>query len=265
MSATLDRLLAALAPAGLNAVGVLSAHTWDARMPAAQRVAPLVAGAQQVVVVGSGGPALWRAFLADLEARPEHLVAEPHPLDAFVRRSVHAASAALGDRPHRWVLSAANESIFLDFRMMAEMAGVGTRGRLGLLMHPVHGPWLGLRAACIVAGEVGPVSPPLTPSPCDGCPAPCVTACPGAAFPQGRFSIGRCASFQGDSDACALSCHSRRACPAGAGSAYPVDEERYHTNRPVGRAELRRRLGIADAADPHAGEPLAWTRWVDGA
>lgn len=262
MTTALDRLCAALAPAGLNAIGVLSAAEWDARMPAPQRVGGLVPGARQVVVVGSGGPALWRAFRADLELHPSHLVAEAHPLDAFVRRAVQAAGPALGGVPHRWVLSAANEDIFLDFRVMGEMAGLGTRGKLGLLMHPVHGPWMGLRAACIVAGVVGAPSPALTTSPCDGCSAPCVAACPGAAFPEGRFSIRRCASFHGSSDACALRCHSRRACPEGAASAYPAEEERYHNHRPVGRAALRRHLGIQDCDDPFAGEPLAWERWL---
>ena len=263
MDPRLQDLLGRLSPAGLSPWGLVDAAAWDAVAREGQRSADLLPGARQLLVLASGGDALWRALLADLEAHPDHLLGEPHPLDAFVRRAVTAADAALGEVPRRWVFASAEETTFLDFRLLAERAGLGARGHLGLLMHPTHGPWMGLRAACVLGAALGPASAPIERSPCTGCPRPCAVACPGGAFDGGRFSIRACAAFHQRSETCAVSCASREACPEGAASRYPPDEVRYHANRLIGRAALRRRLGLADADDPHAGDPLAWAAWAD--
>ncbi len=257
-------LLAALSGQGLNAAGLCDAAAWDAVAPAEQRSHALFPGAAQLLVVGSGGGDLWRAFLAWLDADPSRLLAGPHPLDAFVAATVHAADPALGALSRRWVFASPTSSIFLDFRLLAATAGLGQRGRLGLLMHPEHGPWLGLRAACFVGEALGPASPAVVTLACTGCPAPCLAACPGQAFVDGQWSVGRCATFHAESDRCARTCHSREACPAGASARYPADALAYHSDRLGGRAALRRRLGIPDGEDPHAGPPVAWSRWVSG-
>jgi hypothetical protein len=263
MSSPLHRLADALSPTGLNELGVVDAAAWDRQARPAQQVGALLDGGAQIVVVGSGGPALWRAFVDHLRRQPGWLSDHRHPLEAFVERAVMAADPALGDLPRRWIYAAAEETTFIDFRALAALAGLGVRSRLGLLMHPVHGPWMGLRAACVVGGVVGVAGRPLDHSACDGCAAPCVPACPGAAFPDGAFSIGRCAAFHQDSILCATTCHSRAACPEGVASRYPPEEIRYHYDRVGGRSVLRRALGIPEAADPHGGDPLRWAAWSD--
>lgn len=253
-------LLAALAPAGLNVAGVASVAAWDEVATPARRSAAVAPGSKSILVVGSGGGALWRAFLDDLRRDPSGLTAEPHPLDAFVRRAVAAADPRLGQAPRRWFWSSAEAEVHLDFRVLAQVAGLGAPGRLGLLMHPVYGPWLGLRAACFLEAELTP-SAPAGEGPCAGCPAPCVAACPGGAFPGGAWSVDACTSFRLSSPECAGTCHARGACPEGAAHRYPAEEVAYHTDRATGRRWLRAHLGLADGDDPFDGVGPYWGSW----
>ena len=100
--------------------------------------------------------------------------ANPHPLDTYVGELLDRADQALalariGSR--RFVPNV-GASPALDFRALGELAGLGSMGPFGLLIHPEHGPWWALRGAWLV--DVA-VDPPLSHSlPCAGCPAPCV-------------------------------------------------------------------------------------------
>ncbi len=240
-----------LAAFGLDRVHVADAAAWDERASPTQRSEAVLPGARAVLVVSSSGGWLWERFVADLRADPRRLSEELHPLDAFVRRAVGAADGALGAVPRRWVFLDAEEPVTLDARRLAELAGVGVRSRLGLLLHPEAGPWIAVRAFCFLAAPL-PSTPPPDFAPCEGCDA-CARACPGAAFPGGAFDVGRCVAVHRASDVCDLGCASRRACPVGRGHAYPPDAERYHANRRLGRRALRRIVGLPDAADRFEG------------
>lgn len=254
------RLAEALAPAGLNAVGVVDVAAWNAQVPATRHGEALLPGARSILVFGSGGPALWDAFLADLERDPRGLTEHPHPLDGFVARAVAAADPVLEGVGRRWFQAAPAEPTPIDFRLLASLGGLGTRSRLGLLLHPVYGPWLGLRAACFV-DEALPVDTAVTGSPCDACPSPCVSACPGRAFVDGALSIDRCALHNRTTTDCVTACHSRAACPEGDAFRYSAEEQAYHTDRARGRVWLRQRLGIPPEADPHEGVGPFWGDW----
>lgn len=258
--ASLDALAAALAPAGFNLVGVVAASEWDANAAAAQRTVTLLPGTRAIAVFGNGGGALWDAFIADLSAHAEHLCEELHPLDAFVRRSVQRADAVLGELRRRWFYSAATETIRLDFRMLGWLAGLGSRSRLGLLIHPEYGPWIGLRAACFVEAPWRSRRG-VVPDLCDGCPAPCVKACPGGAFPDGQWNVDRCSGFKSTSDTCRSTCVSREACPLGREHRYPDLAVAYHNHRATGRSALAASLGIAPGADRFQGEGPYWGDW----
>jgi epoxyqueuosine reductase QueG len=256
----LGPLLDGLRRSGLNVSGVTTAAAWDATQPEARRVAALMPGARSILVVGNGGGALWDALLADLAADPRHLTEEEHPLDAFVRRAVLAADAQLGDVPRRWFWAAADADVHIDFRVLAHLAGMGGPSRLGLLMHPTYGCWLGLRAACFLAADL-PADEPGGPDLCTGCDAPCARACPAGALDAGRWDVDRCGEFHHESDLCHATCHARVACPVGASRRYTEEELRYHSNRREGRRALRRKLGIPDAADRFEGVGPHWGDW----
>ncbi len=262
---SLSNLRAALAPAGLNAVGVADPAAWDARMGPERVTGALLPGARAIIVVGNGGPTLWRAFVAALEADPGRLTREKNPIDAFVRREVLRADEALGDAPRRWFWAAADAETHIDFRVLAHLAGLGAASRLGLLLHDRWGPWLGLRAACFVDLAL-PFDRPQTATGlelsahCRDCHA-CEVACPGAAFPGGTWAVDACSTFHHTSTACASTCHSRAACPVGAKDRYDPDEFAYHSNRRLGRQALRAHLGVRDGADRFEGEGPFWRDW----
>lgn len=241
-----------LADAGLNLAGVASVDAWDARMGPARQSAALLPGARSVLVFGNGGSALWDAFLADLRRDPRGLTAERDPLDAYVRRVVTAADPLLGDVPRRWYWASADAEVHIDFRVLAALAGLGVQSRLGLLIDPAWGTWMGLRAACFVAADL-PASAPTALHPCAGCPAPCLAACPADAFPGGQWDVDRCVRFHRDDDRCERSCASRLACPVGADRRYRPEHYGYHAHRPSGRRWIRAHLGLPDGADPFEG------------
>lgn len=198
-----------LARIGLNCVGVADGTGWDR----------VLSGCRSIVVVGSGGPALWEAFVR-AGPRPWR-----DPLDTFVRDAVSAVVPGAG----RWVFS--SDAHDVDFRTLAVAAGLGWPSRLGLVLHPVWGTWLGLRAAWFTTEGLTPTGPLPSPPACDGCPAPCVSACPGNALAP-AFDIGACSAFRLGDPRCGATCAARTACPVGVEHRYPAEELRYHMASP---------------------------------
>ncbi len=253
-------MTALLAPSGLDLVGVANPSAWNAEALPARTTAALFPPTRAIVVIGNGGPAMWRAFVGDLEANHAHFLEEANPLDVFARRAVLAADVVWGSTPRRWFFAAAEADLHIDFRVAARLAGLGTASRLGLLLHPDFGPWVGLRAACFIAADL-PFANPMQFDPCSDCPAPCMTACPGGAFPDGSWSVSACGAFKGSSDRCTQICHSRAACPVGSAQRYDDAGFRYHNDRASGRRALRKHLGIPDGEDRFEGTGPYWGDW----
>lgn len=191
------------------------------------------------VVVGSRGGSLWARFVEHLRARPEILASEPHPLDRYVADRI----AALPYRPERrWVMA---DDPSLPIVSLALAAGLGWQSKLMMLLHPTYGHWVSLRAVCFTTEDLsslctGPLS---SPSPCEGCPAPCMSACPGAAIREEGFDLRACARIHAQETLCAAACRARDACPVGAERRYPDLAVRYHTDPSAGRARLEDHLG----------------------
>jgi ferredoxin len=259
VSDVLDQLVLALKPYGLNHYGVVSVHAYDQQAPSALRSQCLAPGSKSIAVFASGGTALWESFVADIRENVDHFRSEKHPLDAFVDRGLNAASQSLGGHPHRWFTASAQAEVHLDFRTLAIRAGIGSPSRLGLVIHPVYGPWLGLRAACFLPDVLDPT--PMFADLCDGCAAPCVSACPGEAFIDGAWDVGICASFHREASVCARRCDARVACPVGEDQRYSALQRHYHYDRKSGRIALAQHVGIE--GDNHVGVGPDWSNWAD--
>jgi hypothetical protein len=233
---------------GLDVQGVADGSGYESWLP----------GCRSVVVYGSGGSTLWESMLAACRVDPRRWSDEQHPLDAFVRTEVRAID------PHppasrRWVFCGALDAEQPDFRTLAHRAGLGYASKLGLLLHPEFGPWLGLRAACFTTEVLPPTGPLEGPCPCDGCPAPCVDACPGGAMSRERgWDVRACSSFHEASHVCHRDCASRMACPVGANQRYGELERLYHNNRVAGRPAVAAALGIDDSKPGIGPQWAAW-------
>ena len=226
-----DALRAALGldAAGFNVHGVLEPQTWDARVPPAWQCSALLPGARSALVLGAGARALFRAF----ERAPE-FGCEPDPLDAYTRRVVEAAVDRLGERDVRASAVWANEPLggrFADFVALGRACGLGAPSRLGLLLHPVYGPWVSLRAAVLCDLPLAPTPALDGFDPCPGCPAPCASACHGSAVAPGGFDVAACAATRRREPACARRCDARRACVVGPEHAYDPGAEAHHMAR----------------------------------
>ena len=210
--------------AGLDLRGALSRSTYDALVPPAWRCPMLLPGARSAVLVGSGGRALWRA------AR-ESGAAGSDPLDLHTARALEGCVAELTTAGRHALALFAHErrgGVHADFVALGQAAGLGAPSRLGLLVHPVYGPWLSLRAL-LLTDVAWPESAPLRAfDPCTGCPAPCADACHGRAVGIAGFDVRRCAATRQVDPRCGPRCDARRACVLGRDHAYLPEAEAHH-------------------------------------
>lgn len=212
--------------AGFGVRGVLPAARYDALVPPGWRVAELLPEARAAIVVASGGRGLWDA----LRAAPESSLARD-PIDTFMRRLLREATDALaggGIAARALFYDERRGGAFADFVALGRVAGLGAPSRLGLLLHPVFGPWLSIRSVLLAALDLDGDAPLPGFAPCEGCPAPCAEACHGCAVTPTGFDAARCAGARTAVAACASGCDARRACVVGRGHAYTAEQEAHH-------------------------------------
>jgi epoxyqueuosine reductase QueG len=211
----------ALRGSGIELVASCPIEAYDARAPAEFQSRLLLPGARGVVVAGSAGPALWRAFRAHTDASPASWD-QAHPYDAFVASILTRADAALLRAGIAFVRyeAAFHAPVRVNFVALAELVGLGSASPFGMLVHDSHGPWWALRGAWLVAAEVEPALKHVPP--CKGCAAPCV---------GGRGREREIHDATPDI---------RARCIVGQASRYDEDQIAYHYDRANAVARLRR-------------------------
>jgi hypothetical protein len=226
MTSPLAEIEATLDAAGFNLRGAISAARYDAVVPPAWRTGVLLPEARAALVVGSGGRALWNA----LRTAPERAAAND-PVDTYTARVLDALAEELAGagHPSRGLYPLEQRGgVYADFVSLAREAGLGASSRLGMLLHPIYGPWLSIRAVLLTAHEFPPGAPLAGFDPCSDCAAPCAEACPGGAvWPEG-ISARLCYETQRTEPACALRCNARHACVVGQEHAYDAQAEAHH-------------------------------------
>lgn len=234
-------LAARLGAWGLNLLGATSVAAYDRAVPPSSRVAPLAPRGRGIVVAGHGGDGFWRAYRSFCREHPDHTAA-PDPVDRFTRAVVLDAAA---DLAHERILFPFDyPAVPVSFQHLGEAAGLGARSLLGVLVHPVYGPWIALRAAIVVAADV------VAPRPADGfdpCPActerPCIAACPVGAVGDGGWDVPRCAAHRlAATGNCAAGCTARIECVYGRAHRYSADALAYH------QAAARREMAAYSSA-----------------
>jgi ferredoxin len=174
-------------------------------------------------------PRFWPIFEASEEARD----GRPDPLDRWSRRAVGRLACALRAK-------AAFPFAGLPwppFTAWALRSGRCWLSPVGLLVHDRLGLWISFRGAVLLPEEAPPA--PAAARPCDGCPAPCLDACPPRALTAAGYDVRACRAWLDTGADCLSGCRVRRACPVGAALRLPV-QSAFHM----------RAFHAAAAADP---------------
>ena len=79
----------------------------------------------------------------------------------------------------------------ISYKKAGVLAGLGAFGRSQLLINPDWGPWMYLRT--VVTEAPLPPDAPIEFSPCEGCAARCLDACPAGALTAAGIDRDRCA------------------------------------------------------------------------
>jgi hypothetical protein len=112
-----------------------------------------------------------RAFwprLLELRKHDAAIAASRNPIDDYAERTCAQIRDARVLYPHRTY-----DGAFLPFQRIAVAAGFGTLAPSNLLVHPIYGPWFGLRAIVLTGGT--PVTRALPTAAC-ACSDRCAAA-----------------------------------------------------------------------------------------
>jgi methylmalonic aciduria homocystinuria type C protein len=150
--------------APLAAAGFDIAHTFDAAAFAREPGLAILAGEARLGILIGNTRALWAPFTAAM--RDPALAAERDPLDRYTERVIDATFP----RARRYYGHQRHGGVFLPLQRLAAATGLGALAPNHLVIHPIYGPWLALRAVVVIDGDP-PLRAPI-PQPCC-CDASC--------------------------------------------------------------------------------------------
>ncbi len=165
-----------------------------------------------LAVLVANTKAIW-PHVVSRAAQPGRGSAADHPVDTLVTSAVRAALAEEALEHRVWWAHELLEP--LPIQRIAMEAGLAHLAPCHLSIHPLHGPWIALRAV-IVLDTDGPTEGSPAPDPCTTCDKPCTEAL------EGALSAGRLEEQWRDWLAI------RDACPIGRSSRYGEHQLRYH-------------------------------------
>ncbi|MGH7907971.1 MAG: hypothetical protein ACREP6_15210 [Candidatus Binataceae bacterium] len=255
MASLIDSIRAPADRHGFNLVAAVSAQRYGASVTGGDSIIRSLSDrARSIIVIGNGGGALWAAFQAHCDSHPGWRQRE-NPLDDFTRVLIEERIIPpLRSRGAEVVpvYPFISQSPNLNFMELGRISGLGGPSILGVLVHPVYGPWIAFRAALLVDTEVDEPGPALGFDPCPRCATrACIPACPAAAvaYPAG-WEIPRCVRYRVEAEPdCSDGCHARLECVLGPQHRYPGPELAYHqkraltTMRPYYQTHLKRPSG----------------------
>lgn len=190
-------LEALLADEGLGVLGVAPLEPQDDGAAAFQSVA----------LIGPEGAAFWSRFSTSAEASD----GAANPLDRWSRR----VGERIAEEIDAQAVFPFGGPPYAPFLRWALASGAFFASPIGPLAHRRQGLWASFRFGLLRADAAPPADP--SPSPCDGCPAPCKTACPVDAFSDG-YDVPACVGHVLSTGGVACretGCRARAACPVG--------------------------------------------------
>ncbi len=165
------------------------------------------------IVIGNTR-AIWPHLLRALHV-DRTLFAGSDPVERFAEEVVERARSRSEIRSEvRWSHTVGERMVAMQ--RLAHVGGLAYLSPVHLSVHPLHGPWIALRAV-VVLDVTGPAGdPPIWRSPCDACEQACV--------PVMRSLAARPSTEVSPLDWVAV----RDACPIGRGSRYSAEQIEYH-------------------------------------
>ena len=220
---------------GLNLCAAIPAERYEVVAAPAYRAQAIFPRCRSILLLGSGGGDFWYACQAHAARHPGWFERD-NPLDDFTREVVEQGIV----RPFqaagiRYVtVYPFGTGPTLNFMQLAKLSGLAGPSIIGVVVHPVFGPWLAFRAALLLDHELDRPGNAVGFDPCPTCSArSCIKACPAAAvsFPLG-WNIPTCLAHRVEAyPDCADRCYARTACVLGPEARYPEDELAYHQMR----------------------------------
>jgi len=240
----LKTITSALAPHGLNLIGTTTVADYEALVPSQYHVASLLPEAKTLIVIGNGGGQFWEGFRAYCQERPGYLQGRRHPLDDYTVEVIEKTLTPILAQPgvgYRYLYPFRFWSEPVSFMHLARASGLAGPSILGVVIHPVYGPWMALRAALLINQEFRAAPTAAGFDPCPTCvERACMAACPASAVSvQKGWDIPACVQHRLRVTAnCVDYCHARFDCVYGREHRYPLDELQYHQRTSF--AEMRK-------------------------
>jgi hypothetical protein len=178
----------------------------------------LPTGTASVLLLGPLEPGYW----AHIKAQPEW--SGPDPVDRWSARVIGAMAAELGGV----ALFPFGGPPYLPFYSWARRTGRIWESPVKLLVHQDQGLMVSFRGALALPYRVEVAA---GVSPCLGCAAPCLNACPAEALGAQGYDVPGCHRYlDGPSggDCKNFGCGVRRACPVSQGYARLAEHSAYH-------------------------------------
>lgn len=191
----------------------------------------LFPGAKSIILTGFGGKGFWTIFQHFLTGNPEFREKNINLIDNYSVLKIHEACAVLDKNKvsYKRVYPFGENALDLNFLRLGELGGAGVPSLLGILLHPVYGPWISLRGAIITDMELREYGGNLSNfSPCPPCDKPCISACPIKTISESGWDWEACMKYRISDKTCEGSCASRRACPYGRDEQYSDEQLHYH-------------------------------------
>jgi ferredoxin len=180
------------------------------------------AGTRTLFMLGPREPGFW----AHLQAQAEW--GEPDPVDRWSRRVIGRIACDLGAK----ALFPFGGPPYHPFYQWALRSGRVWDSPVRLLVHSGQGLMVSFRGALALKEAVA-VPPPVA-RPCEGCAAPCLTACPVGALTGEGYDVPACHAYldRPEGAECLTGgCLVRRACPVSQSYARLPEQSAYHMRR----------------------------------
>jgi methylmalonic aciduria homocystinuria type C protein len=210
-----SELVEGLSRAGFDAVAFFDAERFNESVGPDDFRLPDFGLSHALGLVIGNSQAFWDPFTRALDAN-ERLRGAEHPVDAYTEAHVRALRERV-ELPSQ-AFFAHQPAPRIPIQRIARAAGLAELSPSHMSVHPVFGPWLGLRAVVVFA--CAPLTPMLGAAEarhCPECSAPCMGALERALDSGQRPELGwqRWLAV-------------RDACPAGTEHRYGPNQIRYH-------------------------------------